>query len=205
MKVLAFELSTGCGSLAWASAETQLKKEWPNDRKNSGSFFENLKLVSESYGLPETIIVGLGPGSYAGVRIAISAALGLSAAARARLIGFPSVCAIECDDEEYCVIGDARRQSFFFTHVRHNDPVEGPALFTENELRDKLEGLEKKMPIFSAENLPQFQGVIVRYPSAFVLARLAQASDRGFALPPLEPLYLREPHITVPKKGKAIL
>jgi len=205
MKVLAFELSTGCGSLAWASAETQLKKEWPNDRKNSASFFENLKLVSESYGLPETIIVGLGPGSYAGVRIAISAALGLSAAARARLIGFPSVCAIECDDEEYCVIGDARRQSFFFTHVRHNDPVEGPALFTENELRDKLEGLEKKMPIFSAENLPQFQSVIVRYPSAVVLARLAQASDRGFALPPLEPLYLREPHITVPKKGKAIL
>jgi tRNA A37 threonylcarbamoyladenosine modification protein TsaB len=93
MKVMTFELSTGRGSLAWASAETQLKKEWPNDRKNSASFFENLKLVSESYGFPATIIVGLGPGSYAGVRIAISAALGLSAAAQAQLIGFPSVCA----------------------------------------------------------------------------------------------------------------
>jgi tRNA threonylcarbamoyladenosine biosynthesis protein TsaB len=204
MKVLAFELSTGRGSLAWANGEVHWEKEWPNDRKNSGPFFENLKLVSENYGWPQTIIVGLGPGSYAGVRIAISAALGLSTAAEARLIGFPSVCALECDEEEYCVIGDARRQSFSFTHVRRNNPVEGPALLTEIELRDKLEGLEKKMPIFSAEDLPQFHGVTVCFPSAGRLARLVQDAERSFALPPLEPLYLREPHITMPKKAKAI-
>src|ERR1700676_1519401 len=75
MKILALELSTARGSLAWNDA---LVREWPNDRKDSGPFFENLADIRKQFGLPEKIIVGLGPGSYAGVRIAISAAIGLS-------------------------------------------------------------------------------------------------------------------------------
>src|SRR5881396_1475018 len=119
MKILALELSTARGSLAWLEEkDIALTREWPNDRKNSGAFFENLKLVSQKFSSPEKIIVGLGPGSYAGTRIAISAAIGLQTASHARLIGFPSICAIECEAEEYCVIGDARRKSFFFTRVR---------------------------------------------------------------------------------------
>jgi hypothetical protein len=39
----------------------------------------------------------------------------------------------------------------------------------------------------------------VRYPSARLLARLAREPNRAFVLPPLEPMYLREPHITKPK------
>ena len=56
------------------------------------------------------------------------------------------------------------------------------------------------MPIFAVEDLPQFDGVSVRYPSAQILARLAQDANRTFVLPPLEPMYLREPHITTPKR-----
>src|SRR5436305_609761 len=140
MKILALELSTAHGSLTClGNDDFELVREWPNDRKNSGALFENLYAVTKKLGAPETIIVGLGPGSYAGTRIAISAAIGLEVASGARLIGFPSVCAMECDAHEYCVIGDARRQSFFFAHVRANDLVEGPTLFTEEELRDKLD------------------------------------------------------------------
>jgi len=40
---------------------------------------------------------------------------------------------------------------------------------------------------------------VIRYPSALVLARLARVLHRSFSLPPLEPIYLREPHITIPK------
>jgi hypothetical protein len=64
-------------------------------------------------------------------------------------------------------------------------------------LKEKLDKLEDTMPIFSCEPLPQFERAVVRYPSALALARLAQNPDRMFSLPPLEPLYLREPHITV--------
>src|SRR5947209_11882023 len=113
MKVLALELSSARGSVALLDGDKiEFNREWPNDRKNSGPFFEHLVEVQKQFGKPETIVVGLGPGSYAGTRIAISAAIGLQAASRPKLIGFPSVCAIECDSSQYCVIGDARRNSF---------------------------------------------------------------------------------------------
>jgi tRNA threonylcarbamoyladenosine biosynthesis protein TsaB len=201
MKILALELSTARGSIVRLGRE-EFFRDWANDRKNSGTFFETLTAVQKQFGAPETIIVGLGPGSYAGVRIAISAAIGLAVASNARLIGFPSICAMECEEKEYCVIGDARRQSFFFARVRANDLVEGPKLFTEAELREKLDKLEGNMSIFASEKLPQVERVVIRYPSAKILAGLAQDSHRSFAQPPLEPIYLREPHITMPKTHK---
>jgi tRNA threonylcarbamoyladenosine biosynthesis protein TsaB len=190
MKILALELSSAGGSLAWRDGDdVDFFCDWQNDRKNSGPFFEYLVEVQKKFGKPDTIIVGLGPGSYAGTRIAVSAAIGLQAASRARLIGFPSICAIECDAAEYCVIGDARRQTFFFARVRDNNLAEGPTLMPD-----------RKMSIVATEKLPQFERAEIRYPSAKVLARLASDSNRSFAPPPLEPIYLREPHITVPKR-----
>src|SRR6266496_5832414 len=97
MKILALELSTSRGSLAWLDGEIEFTREWPNDRKNSAAFFENLQAVQRKFGAPETITVGLGPGSYAGTRIAISVAIGIQLSCDARLIGYPSICAMECD------------------------------------------------------------------------------------------------------------
>jgi hypothetical protein len=74
-------------------------------------------------------------------------------------------------------------------------------LFSQSELQAKLECFEPGIPIFSSELLPQFERAVIRYPSALVLARLAREPHRSFFLPPLEPIYLREPHITMPKLG----
>ena len=223
MKILALELSSARGSIALLDGEKlKFEREWPNDRKNSGPFFEHLAEVQKKFGKADTIIVGLGPGSYAGTRIAISAAIGLSFGGRRavnaspartaqkvgrdsacpsiRLIGYPSICAMGCDAAEYCVIGDARRNSFFYARVCGRDLEEGPDLMTEAELREKLAKLDKKMSIFTTEKLPQFERAEHRYPAAKMLAQLATDSKRKFALPPLEPMYLREPHITIPKK-----
>ena len=156
--------------------------------------------MQKQFGRADTIVVGLGPGSYAGTRIAISAAIGLQAASNAKLIGFPSICAIDCDALEYCVIGDARRNSFFHARISDRNLTEGPALMSEAELRSKLDKLDQKMSIFTTEKLPQFERAELRYPAARMLAQLATDAKRKFALPPLEPMYLREPHITIPKK-----
>ena len=199
MKILAVELSTARGSLAWLDGEVEDWHEWPNDRKNSLPFFENLNTITKKFGGPETIIVGLGPGSYAGTRIAISAAIGLQLSSGARLTGLPSICAIQRDAREYCAIGDARRKSFFLARIRGHELVEGPILFSQSELQAKLDCLEPAIPIFSSEPLPQFERAVIRYPSALVLARLARVPHRSFSLPPLEPIYLREPHVTIPK------
>ena len=199
MKILVLELSTSRGGLTWLDGDIEFTHEWPNDRKNSAAFFENLQAVRRKFGAPETIMVGLGPGSYAGTRIAISAAIGIQLSSGARLIGYPSICAMECDAQEYCVIGDARRNSFFFARILKNEVIEGPALLSELGLIAKLESLDAATPVFSSELLPQFQGTVVCFPSALILARLAKEPRRSFCLPPLEPLYLREPHITMPK------
>ncbi len=200
MKILALELSTSRGSIAWLDGEIEFTREWPNDRKNSAAFFENLQAVQRKFGAPETITVGLGPGSYAGTRIAISVAIGIQLSCDARLIGYPSICAMECDAQEYCAIGDARRKSFFFARILKNEVIEGPTLFSELELKARLESLDPATPVFSSELLPQFQRSVIGFPSAPILARLAKERRRSFCLPPLEPIYLREPHITIPNE-----
>ncbi len=199
MKILALELSTGQGSLAWFDEGVQIVREWTNDRQNSGLFFENLDKIVAEFGPPEKIVVGLGPGSYAGVRIAISAAMGLERAAQAQLLGYPSICAMAGNVNDYFVAGDARRRSFYWARVSGRAVVGDFALYSETELREKLAGLEGNVPVYSSDPLPGFGDVDRRFPSARILADLAQESNRQFGLPPLEPIYLREPHVTVPK------
>src|ERR1043166_5833829 len=195
MRILALEVSTARGSLALLNAgQSDFAREWQNDRKNSGPLFEYLDEMRKELEKPDVIIVGLGPGSYAGTRIAISTAIGLQRAFNARLIGYPSICGISCGAREDMVGGDARRQTFFLTRIRDNNLVEGPTLMTEAELAGKLDKIDRTMSIFSVEQLPQFEQVKVRYPSAKLLAHRGGDPKRIFTQPPLEPIYLREPH-----------
>jgi len=201
MRILALELSSAQGSIAFLDGENvQFDREWPNDRKNSGPFFEYLAEVQRQFGKSDTIIVGLGPGSYAGTRIAIAAAIGLQAASGAALIGYPSICAMDCDAPEYCVTGDARRNSFFHARVCGGNLAEGPTLMSEAELHERLVKLDRRMSTLTTERLSQFEHAELRYPAAKMLARLAADSKRQLVQPPLEPMYLREPHITIPRK-----
>ena len=160
MKILALELSSAQGSIAWMEEGQDLfVSEFANDRKHSGLFFENLQRSIAQFGKADRIVVGLGPGSYAGTRIAIATAMGLQAATGAELIGLPSLCAMPTDETEFVVIGDARRESFFFARVLGRRCVEGPVLCTHEELAQRLEPLA--VSIFSTEPLPAFSGVVV--------------------------------------------
>jgi tRNA threonylcarbamoyladenosine biosynthesis protein TsaB len=199
MKFLALEFSSGQGSIAWLEEGREpFVRIFANDRKHSGLFFENLQLCSREFGAPDTIVVGLGPGSYAGVRIAIAAAVGLRAASAAKLVGIASVRGMDTAARDYCVIGDARRESFFFARVRDGRLLEGPSLHSRPELEMKI--VESEVPLYASEPLPQFPKAALAYPSALGLAEVArdqagEIADTGS----LEPIYLREPHITVPK------
>ncbi len=199
MKILALELSTARGSVAWRDGD-MIEKEWPNDRQNSGAFFENVRELIKTGGHPELIVVGLGPGSYAGVRIAISAAIGLQAARPCRLVGLPSICAMSGEASAYYALGDARRQTFFLARIEDRSLAGEPELLSETELRARLEDAGS-LPILSSDHLSQFAQVRLEFPSAARLARLARDSNRSLAEPPLQPMYLREPHITMPRKS----
>jgi tRNA threonylcarbamoyladenosine biosynthesis protein TsaB len=197
MKTLALEMSTAQGSIAWREdGEALFDDRFAADRRHSGAFFENVQQCLERFGRPEKIIVGLGPGSYAGVRIAIATALGLRSATKAKLAGIPSICALDIEAADYCVIGDARRQSFFFAAIEGGKLIEGPILKTLAELEGTI--AEVSVPVFASEPLPQFSIAKLAYPTAGRLVEIARLhpDDVDGAL---EPIYLREPHITVAK------
>ena len=198
MKVLGLELSSTRGSIAWLENGTELfVQEFANDRKHSGLFFESLQGSIARFGKADRIVVGLGPGSYAGTRIAIATAIGLQTATGAELIGSPSICAMPTDEKEYAVAGDARRQSYYFARVSERRCVEGPVLCTREELEKRIQSLA--MPIFSTETLPTIGDVAINFPAARILAQIATRDAISATSTLLEPMYLREPHITEPK------
>jgi hypothetical protein len=65
VKILALELSSGRGSLAWREGNFEWTSKWANDRKNSGEFFQNVAEAQKRFGAQDRIVVGVGPGSYA--------------------------------------------------------------------------------------------------------------------------------------------
>jgi len=198
MRILALELSSARGSIAWLENGAELfVQEFANDRKHSGLFFESLQRSIARFGKADRIVVGLGPGSYAGTRIAIATALGLQAATGAELIGLSSICAMPTDENQYAVVGDARRQSYYFARISERHCIEGPVLCAREELEKRIHSLV--MPVFSTETLPTMDGVVINYPSARILAQIAMREAISETSTPLEPMYLREPHITEPR------
>jgi len=201
MKLLAFDLSTRRGTIALATEKEILDaRDWPNDRRSSAPFFEALEEIIREHGRPETIVVGLGPGSYTGTRIAVSAAIGLEATTGAALAGISSLCAIS-DENDFCVIGDAKRASFFFAKISGGLLKSDPELLSEDEMNKRISSITTT-PIYSSDQLPQFTSVKLRFPLAKLLCLRAQTLPQNLARAPLAPIYLREPHITTPRAGQ---
>jgi tRNA threonylcarbamoyl adenosine modification protein YeaZ len=191
---LALDTSTTHGSVALLDeGELRLDERFTADRSHSATLFPLLVRARALAPRIDQIAVGLGPGSYAGVRIAIAAALGFEIGLGARLVGLPSVAALETTERAYLAVGDARRGTFYFTRVEDGVCVEGPRLMNEAELREALRGTAA---VLGSAPLPGFPQVQLAWPSAARLARLA-ADGRGvIATGEFEPIYLREPHIT---------
>jgi tRNA threonylcarbamoyladenosine biosynthesis protein TsaB len=197
MKVLALELSSPVGSVAYCDDDGGRDlRVFPADRKHSGFFYENLEAAYGDGKKPDVIVVGVGPGSYAGVRIAIATAIGLQAACGARLRGLPSICAI--DRPEYLFVGDARRNSYFFAHVNAGEFVEGPTLGSLDEI-SLLVAAAPDLPVIATEPLPPFEEATIENPSALRLVEIATDNEQLEELP-FEPIYLRPPYITTPRR-----
>src|SRR5437588_11355753 len=200
MKLLAFDLSTRRGTIALADDKKILcATDWANDRRTSAPFFAALNEIIREHGAPETIVVGLGTGSYTGTRIAISAAIGLRATTGTALAGISSLCGIS-DENEFCVIGDAKRASFFFAKISGGLLANDPDLLSENDMNERFSSITTT-PIYTSDELPQFTGVEMRFPSAKLLYLRAQTFPQDLARAPLAPIYLREPHITTPRSA----
>lgn len=198
MIALALDTSTVEGSVAvYAYGEIAFQKQFRADRSHSSALFAALEKARGFAGRFDRIAVGLGPGSYAGVRIGIAAAIGMNLVLDAELVGMPSVAALDTPEEDYFAIGDARRGSFYFTWIHRRISQDGPRLATEREVREEIAA--RALPVFATEPVPALPSVQIVRPSAVTLAEMAVEGIGIVQWENLEPLYLREPHITQPK------
>lgn len=208
--ILAIELSTSHGEIAVVGDDRPLfTAQFVAHRSHNSLLFgplgEALKAAGNDLAL---IIVGTGPGSYTGVRIAIAAAHGIALSRNAPIIGWPSITVPEAagDATRFVVFGDARRSSYYFGRVENGSLAGDLELLDEAAARAKLAALSRFSVFSLDETLPLWaeSRVIKSRPSALMLAHRAmrltpeQIAQRSNS--PIEPFYVREAFITMPKQ-----
>ena len=146
----------------------------------------------------ECIAVGTGPGSYAGIRIAIAIAQGWQLARGIKLLGISSADSLaeqvaEGSGDKFFSIGiDAQREELFL--ARYETTSSGARLVTPFHHADKIDweriaaGERCYRPDLLETN---DRGMIPLPPSAVTLARLAITRGEFIAGSDLEPFYLR--------------
>lgn len=158
MKILAFDSSSPVVSIAMINDDPFSKKEiilyhqdQSQPRTTSSIFFEELEKVIQKHGRPDRIVVGLGPGSYNGLRSSIATAQGMASSCGAELIGIPSIVAFEEGKKGCWVVGNARGGHYWLAQIIDHQCVRGPELFTLEELERGqsrsllISGLEPKV------------------------------------------------------------
>ena len=201
MFALALDCSTARGSLALArDGKCCSRTEFATGRGQGGKLFtalaEAMRVVQTADGRLERIVVGLGPGSYSGVRQAIAAATGLAMATGAALAGAVSAAALEVSKARFQAVGDARRGTFYYTAVENGVCMAGPELLADQAALQARLAERDGWPIFAVESLPVGLTAEVALPAA---ERLLALPVRAQVLAPLEPIYLRPVAFTLPK------
>lgn len=188
MKSLLVENSTENGTVALAGErEILVRRKF----SKAGELAAAIQEIFSELGAPDEIVVGIGPGSYTGLRVASATAIGMQVALGCPAYGCPSVLGYQT--VSYHVVGDARLGAIFLASVEDCRLTRGPELLPADEfraLRTKLGGA----PIFAIGPIPGAIDLPIVRPEAEYLIRC-----RSSFVPGLEPLYLKEPHIT-PKR-----
>ncbi len=200
--VLALELSTARGSVAVVAPDGAVlfEAEFGAGRSHNALLFEPLREALAAAGdRLGGIVVGTGPGSYTGVRIAIAAAQGVALSRKVPVAGLSSL--LGCvDAETYGVVGDARRGRFYVTVVRAGNLASEIALVQPEALAATMSAAGVSRWV-SCDETPPTAGIELAQPSARRLAlRALSASLTWEADKPLEPLYLEGAFITQARK-----
>lgn len=198
MTILALEFSSGRRSVALARDGKVLSEAVQQTNGRATNAFGLIEKALGEAGLEreaiEIIAVGLGPGSYTGIRAAIALAQGWQLARGTKLLGVSSVEAIAAQAQAERVFGqvnvviDAQRNEFYLTtwEISATDCREISAL----RIVSAAKMVDRK--VAGEICIGPGTGVIV-FPSAAMVARLAAGRSDFIPGQKLEPVYLREP------------
>jgi tRNA threonylcarbamoyladenosine biosynthesis protein TsaB len=189
---LAIDTSSSVGSVALGNAQVVVQSiEFRGPQRHSASLFPALTRL----GIPRLklrrIIVGLGPGSFSGIRVSLAAAQGIALVQNIPVIGICSAYSVAWQNRNVTRLGvfaDAKRREAFCT-VFQNGVLERDTYLLPMV---KLEEHVSKFTLaVSAEPLP---GISTRvHPRAQDFLALPETLSGWVKRQPLEPIYLREP------------
>ena len=200
MSILSLECSVAHASLA-LHGPASMQRSWVAVRNHDAFLFPALQEALNALdGQPlELILVGAGPGSYGGVRVALAAAEGLALVCGARVVALCSwepISAVSgCS-----VLSDAKRGGWAL-----RAPGGEPQVISTQEVLDRIKEGEDIRSVESAETLAK-AGIHLQHaglvPTAQALIDywlgLPASVQHELAALPAQPIYVRSPHITTP-------
>lgn len=197
MKILAVENSFSAASVAVAEGGRILGlRRFDSPRGRGTGLFTVLEEMRPLWRGADRLAVGLGPGSYNGVRAACALAGAFQLALGLDVVTAPSCCLLDHGDGTYLAVGDARGGRLWRAEVRGRRLAGDILLLSPEELareKDRHDG-----PVCRVGSVCGFEDWPAAAPDAAVLAVLAEhlvPADPSA----LAPLYLKPPHITAPK------
>ena len=211
--ILALELSTSLGSVAVVDdfGAVVFEATFQSERSHNSQVFAPLGralAAGDSVGRLRGVVVGTGPGSYTGVRIAIAAAHGVALSRGIPVVGLPSLeaCVEQVQAPDYGVIGDARRGRYYLAEIRQGQLFGRPILASPADLRRRVEALRLNkwvscdskplsLPIGTVDLFGEIELVKPRATRLADLARMRWGT-RLPDTPLLEPYYLEGAFIT---------
>jgi tRNA threonylcarbamoyladenosine biosynthesis protein TsaB len=189
---LAIDTSSSVGSIALGNERVVVQSiEFKGPRRHSAALFPALRRL----GLPRLklrrILVGIGPGSFSGIRVALAAAQGIALVQDAPVLGISSAYSVAMQKKEVTRLGvfaDAKRREAFCTAFAHGELERDTYLIPFDELEEHA---SKFTLAVSAEPLA---GIPERvYPRARDLLALPPDLPGWVIRQPIEPIYLRAP------------
>jgi tRNA threonylcarbamoyl adenosine modification protein YeaZ len=201
MKILAVEFSSQRRSVSVAQTSPEfrvLATVTEDNRRGSNGMVLIDRGLQEARLTPaeiDLIAVGLGPGSYAGIRSAIAISQGWQLARGTRLLGIGSIEVLAHDAQQAGHFGqitimiDAQRSEFYAARY---DITEKKIESLEAVRISPLAVLGECANLFGPGASRLVPGATDLYPGAVTLARLATVRSDFRAGEDLEPIYLRE-------------
>lgn len=209
MKILAIDTSSKFLSIALGDGKDTIKEEnYLLDRRHSSLLIPKIKEMLDGSGLSinkiNTFVCGLGPGSFTGLRIGVSAVKGLGLALKKPCIGIASIDAIALNADSGMIVPiiDAKRENVYSAIYEKKN---GRIIRKTDYLLIKVDKLLKKVKkdaIFLGDGISIYKDKIGRgifleekywYPKAGNLIKLALPKikrTKKCDLAKLEPIYL---------------
>jgi len=203
MKILALEFSSAQRSVAALNSAGGTRSSFEVVETGQMGLFAMIQQALRETRLEreqiECIAIGLGPGSYTGIRAAIAIAQGWVLGSQVRLLGIGSDQALAEQARAQGIMGrvnvaiDAQRNEFcletFEITAAGCRPVEPLHLTGGDEIRSRL---QKGEIVVGPEMTSSFPGGRLLFPSAEMIAALAERRTDYVPGEELSPIYLRQ-------------